>query len=56
MTSFHDPMLRGKDAGSFVPDWSQSIKGSDDAPQLRARWVAQVVTNTSTSLRRLTWR
>ena len=31
-TLSHDPMLRGKDAVN---------KGSDDAPQLRARWFAQ---------------
>ena len=32
---FHDPLLGKKGAVSFAPD------GSDDAPQLRARWVAQ---------------
>ena len=41
MTSFRDPLLRREDAASFAPDGSQSTKGSDDAPQLRARWVAQ---------------
>ena len=41
--------------------WFTVNKGSDDAPQLRARWVAQprssvvvAVTNTSTSQRHLT--
>ena len=41
--------------------WVTVNKGSDDAPQLRARWVVQefcgvAVTNTSTSQRHLTWR
>ena len=42
--------------------WVTVSKGSDDAPQLRARWVLHrssvvvAVTNTSTSLRRLIWR
>ena len=42
--------------------WVTVNKGSDDAPQLRAGWVAQefrgvvAVTNTSTSRRHLTWR
>ena len=36
MMSFRDPMLRRKDAR-----WVTINKGSDDAPHLRARWVAQ---------------
>ena len=41
MTSFRDPLLRRMGVVSFAPGGSQSTKGSDDAPQLRARWVAQ---------------
>ena len=41
MTSFRGPLLRRKDAVPFAPGGVTVNSGSDDAPQLRARWVAQ---------------